>query len=183
MDREILMNKTTKGAIAAAAAGALLLGGIGSLAYWTDSDPVGGGTFTAGSLSLTPLNGCDTWNLDTAEPGGSPFDPGADRLVPGDVVSKVCTFTIAADGTHLRATVVATPSAASSGDLLTSGPLEFSTDLSVGGSTVTSIDDGDGGETLTVTVRGTFASTSDNTSQTDEAVLPDIDIVTTQAHL
>ena len=77
MDREILMNKTTKGAIAAAAAGALLLGGIGSLAYWTDSDPVGGGTFTAGSLSLTPLSTCDTWNLDTAEPGGSPFDPAA----------------------------------------------------------------------------------------------------------
>jgi alternate signal-mediated exported protein len=144
---------------------------------------VGGGTFTAGSLSLTPVNACDTWNLDTAEPDGSPFDPTADRLVPGDVVTKVCTFTVAADGTHLRATVQATPTAASSGDLLTSGPLTFATELAIGGLTVSSIDEGNDGDTLTVTVRGTFASSSDNGSQTDAAVLPDIDIVTTQAHL
>ncbi len=36
------MKKSTKGALAAAAAGSLLLGGAGSLAYWTDAESITG---------------------------------------------------------------------------------------------------------------------------------------------
>jgi len=175
------MNRTTKGAFAAGAAAVLLLGGAGSLAYWTDTDAVDGDTFTAGSMSLEALNGCDEWNLDTDEPGGQPFTPGADKLVPGDVVTKLCTFTVNAVGTHLRATVAAVPGT-NSGDLLTSGPLTVGSTLAIGATPVTEITEDNDGDTLTVAVTVTFDSSSDNTSQTDSAVLGDIDIDTTQVH-
>ncbi|MDI9944213.1 alternate-type signal peptide domain-containing protein [Rhodococcus sp. 1.20] len=58
------MKKQTKGAIAAAAAGALLLGGAGSLAVWSDSaDVSGGGPVTSGALDLSscaPVGGGGT---------------------------------------------------------------------------------------------------------------------------
>ncbi|NKU44191.1 alternate-type signal peptide domain-containing protein [Rhodococcus hoagii] len=47
------MNKKTKGAIAAGAAAALLAGGAGSFALWSDSETLNGGTITAGTLTLT----------------------------------------------------------------------------------------------------------------------------------
>ena len=53
------MNRSTKGAIAAGAAAVLLMGGAGSLAFWTADGDVDGGTVTAGTLSLTDLE-CDT---------------------------------------------------------------------------------------------------------------------------
>lgn len=176
------MKRSTKGAIAAAAAGVLLLGGVGSLAYWTDSDSVAGGTFTAGSMSLTPLNSCDVWNLDTGEPGGQPFVPGSEFLVPGDVVTKICTFTVDAVGTHLRASVEAEPGAGSTGALLMSGPLTLGTDLTIASTPVAEITEANDNQTLTVKVTVTFDSASDNNSQTDSAVLDAIDIVTSQVH-
>jgi alternate signal-mediated exported protein len=173
------MEKTTKGAVAAAIAGALLLGGAGSLAYWSDSDDVTGSTFNAGSLSLAPAGACNVWNLDTGEPGGQPFDPSTDTLVPGDVVSKVCTFTVDAVGEHLRATVTAQPGT-DSGALLPE--LAIDTDLAIGANPVTEITDDDDGATLSVTVTVSFDPASTNASQTDSAVLDDIAIVTSQVH-
>ena len=41
------MNRTTKGAIAAGAAAVLLLGGAGSLAYWSDCQDAAGGTINS----------------------------------------------------------------------------------------------------------------------------------------
>lgn len=173
------MEKSTKGALAAAVAGALLLGGAGTLAYWSDSDDVAGSEFNAGSLSLTPLNGCDVWNLDSGEPGGQPFAPDTDLLVPGDVVTKVCTFTVDATGEHLRATVTAATPTGS--DALFS-ELDVDTDLSIGEDTITEITDDNDGNTLTVTVTVTFDPDSGNDSQTDSALLDDIAIVTQQVH-
>ncbi len=56
------MNRSTKGAIAAAAAAVLLLGGAGSLAYWSADGEVGGDTITSGSFTLTALPTADGWN-------------------------------------------------------------------------------------------------------------------------
>ena len=44
------MKKSTKGALAATTAGVLLLGGAGSLAFWSDS--IGGSTISSGHISL-----------------------------------------------------------------------------------------------------------------------------------
>lgn len=94
------MKKSTKGALAAAAAGTLLLGGAGSLAYWTDSSTVSGTSINSGYLDLgTPVCTGGTlhdWQID----GGAAYDPATMRLVPGDTLTKKCTITVNKAGTH-----------------------------------------------------------------------------------
>lgn len=98
------MNKTTKGALGASAAAVLLLGGAGSLAYWTDNATVNGGSVNAGNLSIDAVDGCDalpwTYAGKTANTGT------VVNFVPGDVISKTCTFVIGAEGDNLAATPV-----------------------------------------------------------------------------
>lgn len=102
------MKKTTKGALAAAAAGTLLVGGAGTLAFWTDSATVDGTSVNSGHLTLAETD-CGDWQLDTE--GGPGGDLGSRTLVPGDVLTKVCTYDLDASGAHLAATLdVSTPS-------------------------------------------------------------------------
>lgn len=99
-DKGARMNKSTKGAVAAAAAGVLLLGGAGSLAFWTGSSSVPASTITAGELKLGAAN-CAGWTFVNA--GGAAFDPATDRVVPGDSVTRLCTIPITAIGKNLSA--------------------------------------------------------------------------------
>lgn len=93
------MQKSTKGALAAAAAGTLLLGGAGSLAFWTSAQTVDGTTITAGRLKLNAPDCGAGWQLD-----GTPTTSYTNQLlVPGDTLTKVCTFTVDAAGSHLKA--------------------------------------------------------------------------------
>lgn len=96
------MKKATKGALAAAAAGSLLLGGAGSLAYWTATGDAEGGSFTSGALTLTD-GLCDTdwvYNAGAAGAGNT-----VARIVPGDELTKQCTMTLHATGDNLSATI------------------------------------------------------------------------------
>ncbi|MFV0429101.1 MAG: alternate-type signal peptide domain-containing protein [Arachnia sp.] len=103
------MNKSTKGSIAAAAAAVLLLGGGTSLAYWTASADVDGGAITAGELKLT-ADACDTnWVYAT---GQASAGSAVTLWVPGDVVTKSCTYTVTATGDNLLATLVTPTSVA-----------------------------------------------------------------------
>lgn len=100
------MNKSIKGALAAGAAAVLLLGGAGSLAFWTDSETVDGGTINAGQMTLsapdcTTATGSHDWQLDD----GTPFVPGATEVVPGDSISKVCDMSLVLEGEHIGATL------------------------------------------------------------------------------
>ncbi|MEO9325171.1 alternate-type signal peptide domain-containing protein [Nocardioides sp. C4-1] len=119
------MNKTTKGALAASAAAVLLAGGAGTLAFWTDTATVQGGSINSGTLGITPLvvapntQACDTnWVYAT---GSAKAGQTVVLFVPGDKVTKKCTFKIAATGDNLSAAVTApatvpvttTPAAAS----------------------------------------------------------------------
>ena len=96
------MKKSTKGALAAAAAGSLLLGGAGSLAYWTDAATVGGTDITSGHLKLVPVSGtgCDGWKLGTAA-----YVPGTDKIVPGDSLTQHCSYKVDMAGNTLKATL------------------------------------------------------------------------------
>jgi alternate signal-mediated exported protein len=94
------MNKTTKGALAAGTAAALLLGGAGSLAFWTDTASSAAGTITTGSLSLASAGACTAWNYASGTDKGSSVT----TIVPGDQISKTCTFTVGAVGDHVTAT-------------------------------------------------------------------------------
>jgi alternate signal-mediated exported protein len=114
------MNKSTKGAIAAGAAAVLLLGGAGSLAYWTSQATVAGGSFSTGNVSLTGSD-CSTvpWAYTTTGHVGDPTTVG--KLVPGDTIAKDCTITLTGQGDHLwvsltapsSVTVTPTPSSTS----------------------------------------------------------------------
>src|SRR4051794_38302845 len=100
------MKKATKGALAAAAAGSLLLGGAGSLAYWTGTQSITGGSIKSGELTLSaPVctgTGLHDWQFDGTAP--TAFTMGTSKVVPGDTISKVCKMTLKADGTHIGAT-------------------------------------------------------------------------------
>ena len=191
------MNKTTKGAVAAAAAGVLLLGGVGSLAYWNATGTVAGGTISSGQLTLTNAD-CDpatavdatgsVWMLD-----GSPatvFDPDTQKIVPGDTLTKVCTYDITASGAHLTANLeVSTPD-------YTNTPANALTDGTAGSLTVDptfkilsgtvdqrTITSADNAKKLEATVVVTFpGATSSNLTQGLSAMLDNIIVTATQTH-
>jgi len=176
------MKKSTKGAAAAAAAGVLLLGGAGSLAYWSSTATVPGGAISSGSLALsTPV--CGTWTLDTLEDPPTAYTTG-DKLVPGDVLKKSCTFSIAATGNHLRATLGVTstsftPVNALSADL-TAGAV-FTTTPGVT-PLPASITDLDNGKVVTAAITVTFNPASGNSTQNLATVLNDITVTANQVH-
>lgn len=91
------MNKATKGAIAAGAAGILLLGGAGTLAVWSDTANVDAGTVSTGQMTLALGSG--TW-AETATPG-TPITIGTFEIVPGDSLTYTTTVTATATGDNL----------------------------------------------------------------------------------
>jgi alternate signal-mediated exported protein len=102
-EMETPMNKSTKGALAAAAGAVLLLGGAGSLAYWNASATVNGGAITTGSLTL----GAGTCDPSWVYANGTAVGQTVVKVVPGDAITKSCTFTVGASGDHLSATLAA----------------------------------------------------------------------------
>lgn len=182
------MNKSTKGALAVGAAAVLLVGGAGTLAFWTADETTPGATIDAGHLALLVDGtnvGCGAWSLDSGESAPATWADG-DPLVPGDVLSKECAFTIDADGNHLRATVgVSTPNLTGT---LAAGIDVDATDVTVAGTPATSFTELDDGDALAVTITVTFTDpgTADNTYNdpgTDvSAVLDDITVTATQVH-
>ena len=118
------MKKSTKGALAAAAAGSLLIGGTGSLAFWTATQNVTGGTITSGNITLgsptctgTSTDGGSVALHDWQYDGGATYTMGTSKIVPGDTLSKVCEMTLTMTGDHIGATLgLASISYAAGGD-------------------------------------------------------------------
>ncbi|MET3963653.1 alternate signal-mediated exported protein [Marmoricola sp. OAE513] len=181
------MKKSTKGALAAAAAGTLLLGGASTLAFWADDASVAGSTITAGTLDLNQT-ACGDWVLDGTGGTGGPL---AGRLlVPGDSLTKQCTYTISSTGDHLAAKLdVSVPT--SSGDLksaLSTNSSSF-TITKAGGSpqTVTpgssfNFDEGDYTVVADFAVTFPYGSSVDNSSQGDSATFDAISLTVTQVN-
>jgi alternate signal-mediated exported protein len=92
------MNKATKGAVAAGAAGILLLGGAGTFALWEDNASITGGTVSTGHLDLAVAAG--TW-AQTASPG-TPINISTFDIVPGDSLTYTTTVTATATGDNLK---------------------------------------------------------------------------------
>lgn len=174
------MKKSTKGAFAAGAAAVLLLGGAGTLAYWSDNETVDGVSVGSGRLDLA-VDDCDDWQLDST--GGTGGDLGSREIVPGDSLTKTCTYTLTAEGDHLEAALdVSTPSW--TGAL--AGKVTTTATFTVGGDTVTAgtpyaFEDG-APRTVTAafTVDFPFGTAVDNTSQDLSATLGDITLTVTQ---
>jgi alternate signal-mediated exported protein len=186
------MKKSTKGAIAAVAGATVLLGGVGSLAYWNATATVGGATINSGTMTLTDTTSgtCAatpfTLNANTAAAAGAsqpsaPFTPSSGTIVPGDTLTKVCTYTINAIGTHLAATIAVTGGGAS-GTLASS--VTAAGTYTVNGAAATTITNANNGQTLQATITLTFpyGTAVDNTSQTKTLSLADYAVTLTQVH-
>jgi alternate signal-mediated exported protein len=182
------MNRSTKGALAASAAGALLLGGAGSLAYWNSNQIVGGGAIDSGTLTLTQEVGqsCTDWALDT-EGGPTAYTPGTTQLVPGDVITRTCEYTVTASGAHLAADLtMEAPSFVGGGDAALESALTTSATYTLAGAPVTTgqdITSSNTGDVVIAVIKVTFESgTAGVTAQGVTTTLDDITVGLTQTH-
>ena len=106
------MKKTTKATIAAVAAGALLIGGAGTVARWQAVQNVDAGSVSTGHLTLDTTTAPGVWTDISAGVPGTPFNPASDELVPGDTVSFDQVVTINAEGKNIKGELVAGTAAA-----------------------------------------------------------------------
>lgn len=179
------MKKSTKGALAGGAAAFLLLGGAGSLAYWSDNADVTGTTVESGHLAVIN-NDCGTadWQLDNS---GGPVSAST-RIVPGDTITKTCSFEIEGEGDHFDnvGITIASPSwnASSDATLVSKLGTVSATYKDHLNNTVTSGGTLDVGEVVTATFSFTFdpVGTTLHQAENATATLDTIAITVTQNH-
>lgn len=173
------MKKTTKGALAAGSAAVLLMGGVGTLAYWSDSETVTESTVGSGRLDLAVI-ACADWQLDAV--GGTGGALGSREIVPGDSLTKTCTYTLTAEGDHLEAELdvtVPTWTGALEDKVTTTATFDVDGDPVTPG-TAYPFDDGSP-STITADFTVDFPfGTEDNTSQDLTASLGDVTLTVTQ---
>ncbi|MCP2265807.1 alternate-type signal peptide domain-containing protein [Promicromonospora thailandica] len=90
------MERLTKAALATGGAAVLLLGGAGTIAYWTAEGTADGPDIVSGSFTVAATACDDTWTLDDDTPL-----PADGAIVPGETVSLECVYTMEAEGEHL----------------------------------------------------------------------------------
>ena len=182
------MKKSTKGALAAAAAGSLLLGGTGSLAYWTATGNVTGGSIGSGNLALsaptctgTSTDGGSTALHDWQYDGGSAYTVGTSKVVPGDTITKVCEMSLTMTGDHIGATLgLANPTFATANGL--TSELTKSATFTVDNAAYAAITD-PGTYKIVATVTVDFdGAGATNSSKNLASVLNDITLTATQTH-
>ena len=180
------MKKQWKGALAVAAAIAVLLGGSGTLASWNDSATVLSKTVTAGTLSLGPCTvgpGGPTatgWfyrNYDTAPYTAIP-DISTFRTFPGQDVYYSCNSKVSATGPRLRADVVA-----QTGTI--GGALAPYLDVNVflsdsANADITDFTSDYNGQVINVIVLFQFMRSNDNGGQNQSVSIPSFKLVTQQ---
>lgn len=174
------MNKSTKGLIAAAAGGTLLLGGAGSLAFWTASTDISGTALTSGHLKIHDVSCASaTWKLD----GGADIGPST-RIVPGDTITKTCQFTVDGVGDHMTVNLgTATPGWSSSNALTSELQVASKFDGSVSGADLADNASITKDETITATLTVTYPTSSTSTVAQDlTGTLNQITLTVTQGH-
>jgi alternate signal-mediated exported protein len=105
------MNKLTSGAIVGTLGIALLLGGAGTFAMWNQSTTANAGTVASGTLTIAN-SGTPTWknvSADAAAGGTTIANIASYKIVPGDTLEMTQTFTVAASGDNLKATLAYDP--------------------------------------------------------------------------
>lgn len=102
------MKKSTKALIAGGIGVALLVGGAGTVAFWTDEADGGDGVITAGTLDLgTPAGG--GWEISHAGDGSGTatapvaFNPESDQIVPGDILTYAQNIPVTLEGENIAA--------------------------------------------------------------------------------
>ena len=98
------MNTMIKGSIAGATGIALLMGGFGTYAVWSDSENLAENGVQSGQLNIDTAAGV----YDDANTTASDDWTATDKLVPGDKVTYTQVFTVKGDGKNLAGTVTYT---------------------------------------------------------------------------
>ena len=188
------MERLTKAAIATGGAAVLLLGGAGTMAYWTAQGTATGTALVSGTLEATD-GSCTAWEFDESDGGDGTVDglvggePADILIVPGDTVVTACTVTVKGTGDHLKVTadldsepsfVETTPLAAAlAPEVEVVSVLVGDVDV-----TTTGVDLSDGAEVdlvVTVTVQFPYGDAPDDTTKGLTATLDDLTITVTQA--
>lgn len=105
------MNKLTSGAIVGTLGITLLLGGAGTFAMWNQSTTAQAGTVASGTLTIANA-GTPSWkNVSADAPAGGTAiaNIASYKIVPGDTLEMTQTFTVAASGDNLKATLALDP--------------------------------------------------------------------------
>jgi len=167
------MNTMLKGSLAGATGIALLLGGFGTYAVWSDSEQLDQNGVQSGQLTIDTTAG----RYDDANTAQTDDWTASDQMVPGDTVTYTQVFTVTGDGKNLAGTIKLDTQAMSPNGF--SGALTRTVDVVDGGSgaaTITqdnatefSFSDPFGTATLTATVTYTFPSTVDGTTDQNKS--------------
>ena len=179
--QELTMNKFAKGSLAAGAGIVLLLGGAGTLAYWSSDIELTGGKINAGTLQLT----ADTTEFAQAGPVA---------LVPGDVRTFTAELTLLAEGDNIEGTValneqtvtflnadgVADPSLAPKFDIDVDLTEVAAEGISANGETLVFTQAGTYTIDAEVTVSLPYGTAVDNTTQGATVDLENVSFVATQ---
>lgn len=177
-----------KGALTVATGTALLVGGFGSFALWSEQDPLPSAPITAGELSLQTQ--AESWIDESPGAATTTWNPATDELVPGDTVTLTVPLTVTAVGKNLAGTIHLNGAAL---DVAGFGP-NFTVTYDVAPTPEAGVtDEGDGSvsflrsamadDTIDAEGKVTFALSSDaslNEAETANAVLSDVEFVTTQ---
>lgn len=172
------MNKTIKGAAALAAAGALLLGGYGTYALWTDSASLDGGTVGSGQLAITDATAGVWADVTSGTPVTIP-DIAAFAIVPGDVLTYTVGATVRAQGDNLVATLTADPGSIT-GDPELLADVDVSTAITVDGAAAAAITEEDDGSAVQAVVTLDFDVASTNVTQLQDLDLSALTLVLQQ---
>ena len=98
------MKKTTAAAVAATVGAVLLLGGAGTLAYWSDNAESSAQVISSGTLDVSPTTG-NVWNYMN---GTTVTANVVDQIVPGDKVQTTVQVPVKLVGKNLKATLEVT---------------------------------------------------------------------------
>ena len=182
-------NKTVlKGALTVATGTALLVGGFGSFALWSEQDPLPSAPIAAGELSLHAQT--ESWVDESPDAATTAWDPTTDQLVPGDTVKLTVPLTVTAVGKNLAGKIELNGAAL---DTASFGP-HFTVTYDIapspeagvtheGDGTVSVLRSAMGDDTIDAVGTVTFALTSGaslDEAENANAVLSDVEFVTTQ---
>ncbi|MET0854759.1 MAG: alternate-type signal peptide domain-containing protein [Microterricola sp.] len=139
------MKKITKAAIAGTVGAALLVGGAGSLAFWTDSAEGPQVEIQSGQLDLGTIASTEqSWLIQQVVSGTTPqpaaaFNAASDLVVPGDVLTTTVDVPVTLAGKNLEAVLAVDVDALSVGAEPTAADTALLAALQAGGVKVTKI--------------------------------------------
>ena len=166
------MRSVTKAVIAGAAGLALLAGGAGSLAYWTDTKTGSSVVISSGDLSLGSIADGTGWKIQQNASGVSPaqassatYVPGTTLVVPGDVLTNTISVPVSVTGLNNKATLVVTGAAGTSNALSTALVPTIVSVNGVSGNTATITPATTSPVSVMVSITIPWSSTVDNTTK------------------